>query len=140
MILAIDFGLRNVGFAISDPTNKFAIPVRPLVLNYNDRFDVITIFTKIYDRILEYKPGKVIIGYPKHRSPKNKSIRLLIFELQNFLKAKGISCILWDETLTSRIQEVSSNITKNYKKYTSTDSQAARIIAQEYLDFINSNK
>ncbi|MDE7088151.1 MAG: Holliday junction resolvase RuvX, partial [Malacoplasma sp.] len=57
-ILAIDFGTKIVGIAISDENRKFALPYCELSNN-------ILIFEKIIEIIKEEKIIEVVIGFPK---------------------------------------------------------------------------
>jgi len=127
-VLAIDYGKRRVGFAISDPSGKVAFPLETLDLKKED------IFSRI-GKIYSEKPfRKVVLG-----KPPRKELLFDVYFLACFLKVKYKSeVIFWDEEYTSKEAEemlkgMGIRIDKKNKHL--IDSLSAYIILREYLGY-----
>lgn len=133
MILSLDFGTKKVGIAISDEDEKYALPLKTIFFSKSEKENKHIIFEKIYKEIECYSPRIVILGFPSITRKKHK-VLYLIKKLKRFLELKNLNVVLWNESMTT--QQAKLNIgTKNKRKI---DSESARIIAQEYLDYLNS--
>ena len=131
-ILAIDYGTKRVGLALTDPLLTFAYPFKTLLNDKN--------MWKQFNSIMEEKGiDKIILGYPVREDGKES---ILIPEINKFKeklkKLFKIDIILWDEVYTSRIAEKRINDTRKKKKDRRDkgliDRNAAAIMLQEYLD------
>ncbi|HED06938.1 MAG TPA: Holliday junction resolvase RuvX [Ignavibacteria bacterium] len=131
-ILAVDYGTKRVGLALTDPLLTFAYPFKTLINNKN--------FWKQLKEIMDEKGvTKIILGYPVREDGKES---ILIPEINKFKeklkKMFNIDIILWDEIYTSRIAEKRIIETRTKKKDRRDkgliDSNAAAIMLQEYLD------
>lgn len=131
-ILAIDYGRKRIGLALSDPLQMFATPFKTIL---NDS----QLFTELKKIILEQEVEKIILGFPDHDKGGSTSI---VKDLERFkstlIKVTGLEIIFWDETFTSSIAKdrVLSSVNKKSKRRDKglIDSNAAAIILQEYLD------
>ena len=133
VILAIDYGLKRVGLAISDPNRSFAFPCDVIE---NKNFDYLT--SKIHDLILERDVELILIGVPYNmnstliKNEMEKNIEHFIKELQKIIK---IPIKAVDERLSSfaaeeKLREAGVSAKKS-KKY--VDSEAARLLLEEFL-------
>lgn len=57
-ILAIDYGKKRIGIAVSDPLNLFAIPL--VTLSNDNKF-----FNELGKIISEKNVGKIVLGFPE---------------------------------------------------------------------------
>ena len=135
-ILAIDYGEKRIGFAISDPLKIFAIP---LVTLENDS----ALLNKIKKLFEEYNFTEIIIGYPlKEDGSKTKltdDVEKFKIEIENqfkipvqFVDERYSSAIAWEHIKTS----VSSK--KKRKDKSLIDRKAAAVILEDYLKTIGS--
>ena len=130
-ILAIDYGRRRIGLAISDELALTASPL-PVMQRKNRRDD----FRRLQKLLGEYQVGLVLVGKPVHLSGRQSE---MAEEASRFAKrlAKdlGVKVDLLDERLTSWEAEQISKATRGSKnKKQHLDSTAAAILLREYLD------
>lgn len=130
-ILSIDFGLKRIGLALSDPLKIFAYPYKTLK---ND-----TLFFNELKKIINAQGiSKILIGYPDSENISNNEVKKKILALKEQVEKLQIDAILWDESYTSEIarQKVLESVTKKSKRRDKglVDSNSAAIILQEYLD------
>lgn len=131
-IMAIDFGLKRIGIALSDPLRIFAYPFATL---NNDQ----SLFKELEKVIKEKKVSKIILGIP---SGSNASTITLKSKLEQFKENIGkkfkIEVISWNEDFTSSIAKdrVLESVTKKSKRKDKSllDRNSAAIILQEFLD------
>lgn len=126
-IISIDFGLKRVGLAEAD---SIAFPLEAITYNeYTKLLELLTSLIKAnsYEKILIGLP----LGYDEKETEMSKKVRLFSEDLEESL-GEGYEIIFWNEVLTS---ELAKQNLQGMKK--SIDSESARIILQEYLDFQN---
>lgn len=131
-VLAIDYGIKRIGLALSDPLQLIASPFKTIP---NDT----QLFSELKKIIEEQSVEKIILGFPEHDKGTSTSI---VKELEKFKadleKQTGLQIIFWDETFTSSIAKdrVLLSVNKKSKRRDKglIDSNAAAIILQEYLD------
>lgn len=130
--LAIDFGLRRIGLALTDPLKLFAYP-----------FDTINNDNKLWEnlkRIIKEKNiVKIILGNPLKESGEESAMSLKVMDFKNHLEKKfNIQIILWDERYTSSLakESILESVTKKKKRRDKglVDRNAAAIMLKEYLE------
>jgi putative holliday junction resolvase len=131
-ILGIDFGLKRIGLALTDPLLTFSYPYTT-ILNDNSLWD------NLKSIIAEKKVSKIILGFPPKNNRPDKDITKYVLEFKNKLSTKfGLEVILWDESYTSEMAKqiiVKSVVKKSKRKDKGLiDQNSAAIILQEYLD------
>lgn len=132
--MGIDFGLKRIGIAISDPLFTFAYPL--ITLN-NDKHLV----SNLSDIIKAKNITKIILGIPSDENISRTSIVSEIKKFKQQLISKfEIEIIEWDETFTSVMaqQKIRESVSKKSKRMEKglLDMNAANIILQEYLDSV----
>jgi putative holliday junction resolvase len=130
-ILAIDFGTKRVGVAISDPFCLF--PSITLTIP-NDK----NILTKLLKMIDDKNVGKIILGYPENDNEKTSKLTEEILKFNVELEKKSnLHAELWDENLTSQMatSRIINTVSKKSKRRDKAliDAQSAAIILEEYL-------
>jgi putative holliday junction resolvase len=130
--LGIDFGLKRIGIAVSDPLHTFAYSLTTL---QNDS----TLLKKLSDIVHSKNIKIIVLGVPSDEKTSGTSI---VNEVKKFkdqlIKEFNLDVIEWDETFTSvmakdRIIE-SVNKKKKRKNKELIDMNSASIILQEYID------
>lgn len=131
-IVALDYGSKRVGVAISDPENKIAFALTTisteLVLKY------------IIDLVAAEKTSLVVIGFPVNLDGSLNDISHEINVFINKLNQKIPEIIIekYDERFTSVIAKktiLNSGIGKQKRQNKSlVDKVSATIILQSYLD------
>jgi len=130
-ILAIDFGTKRIGLAVTDPLNIFAYP---LVTLQND--------SKFFDRLIkitdEYNVVKIILGYPVKESGEESSGTQLVLKFKEEIEKKiNLPVELIDERYSSSIakerilQSVASK--KKRRDKSLLDKNSAAVILEDYL-------
>ena len=131
-LLAIDFGKKRIGIAVTDPLNLFAYP---LITILND--------TKIWNNlskiISEYNVVKLIIGYPiKENGDESVSSREVLKFKEELGKKSNLPIVLIDERYSSEIarQRIISSVPSRKKRRDKSllDKNAAAVILEDYLN------
>ncbi|MEP7234607.1 MAG: Holliday junction resolvase RuvX, partial [Ignavibacteriota bacterium] len=134
-VLALDYGSKRVGLALSDEIRMLARPIGFLENSNRLQKEILALIEK--ENI-----GCVIIGLPRTLSGTDsdftKTVRSFAEKLFTKLDSKNIEHHFHDERLTSvmaqaNIAEQGWSKSKREEKYR-TDEEAARIVLQEWLD------
>ena len=131
-ILALDYGAKRIGIALSDPLMTFAYP-HITIKNDNKTWNEL-------DKLIKGKNViKIILGYPFREDGRSSTLSPTITKFkENLEKRYKIEVILWDERYTSSIATEMMIISNNKKSRRRDkgiiDRNAAAIILQEYLN------
>jgi putative pre-16S rRNA nuclease len=134
-ILAIDYGTKNVGIAISDDTCKMAFPLETVASKNS--------IERIVEIIQEKKITQLIVGLPVNM---DGSLGKKARESHEFGKklerTTGIIPEYIDETLTTfdAEHEMKEHHVKRKKRKELVDQLAAQRMLQEFLDSRNSKR
>ncbi len=131
-ILALDFGLRRVGGAISDPLREFASPLE-VYERRNDELDA-----RHYRALVrEHDIATIVVGLPVHTSGREGELALLARRWGAWLASvTGLPVAYVDERYTSIEADnlmIESGL-KRQKRKALRDKLAAQILLQGYLD------
>jgi putative Holliday junction resolvase len=131
-VLAIDYGTKRIGVAVSDPDGIFALALRPIQADSPDRA-----LEAIADRIQQERPDRVVVGLPLRMDGTEgeavERVRALVAELAARVEPP---IDLFDERLTSaeargRLRGVGLS---RRRKRAAVNTVSAQIILQSYLD------
>jgi putative holliday junction resolvase len=130
-ILAIDYGARRMGLAVSDPLGITAQGLETLERK-NKRSD----FARLERTVREFNVGEIVLGYPLRMSGEEGAQAQKVSQFAEALRETlQIPVHLWDERLTSaeanrllREAEVSTR-----KRAQAVDRMAAVLILQSFL-------
>ena len=139
-IMGIDFGMKRIGIALSDPLKMFAIAHKTILNNSST-------FLELEKIVKEKNVTKFILGIPNEERQKKDSKTSVINDVKKFKdsleKKFGFEVELWDETYTSVIaqQRILESVNKKVKRQNKDllDMYSAAIILQEYLDSVKRN-
>ena len=131
-IMAIDYGAKRIGLALTDPLFTFAYPFKTLLKDSNFWQEL----TKI---INEQNVIKIILGYPLKENGEPSSITKEVLKFKKQLEDKfSLEVLLRDERYTSSIAQeiIIKSVTKKSKRREKglLDKGSAAIILQDYLD------
>lgn len=130
-LLAIDYGARRVGLALSDPLKMIASPYRTIINKNN------TILIEEIERIIAAKDVELtIIGLPLGMAGQKTEQTKKVEEFVDKLTDRGIIIKYEDERWSSVAAKRSmkeQNIKSGYNKGL-VDQTAAAIFLQQYLD------
>lgn len=134
-IMSIDFGLKRIGIALSDPFKKFALP-------YTTVLNDVKVFENLKKIIEEKSIEKIVLGLPEDFPNSANSVFKEVMKFKSELEKRfGLEIILWNETHTSKIAEKriieSVKSKKKRRDKALIDMHAAAIILSEYLDSQN---
>jgi len=130
-LLAIDYGERRIGIALSDPVQIIAFPYIIIDTKKTPLF-----FSKIAEIVNEQDIEKVIIGIPLDINGKEteKSIQIRNFakELKQYI---DLPIIFWDESYTTQEATKILHLKKKSLKKNKyrLDMIAASLILKDYL-------
>lgn len=132
-ILAIDFGARRVGIAISDTMRVIGQPLTTII-----RDDGVKWWRELLDIVIDKEVGEIVVGYPLTLkgtvSAQTKTVQEFIDELKERV---DVPVMKYDERLTSvaakRVLHEKGVKTGHNKG--AVDRTAAAILLQDYLGF-----
>lgn len=130
-ILAIDFGEKRIGIAITDPLNLFAYPLT--TINNDSGF-----MNNLKALLDQYKVVKILIGNPVKEDGGEARIFNQIINLKNEIETKfNIPIELVDERYSSEIarQRIIESVKSKKKRRDKSlvDKNAAAVILEDYL-------
>ena len=126
-ILAIDYGRKRIGLALSDEDEFIAFTINPVSAE-----NFTKLFQLLLKRIKESNPSTLLVGYPLGIDLKPTQMSIEVDQFIEKLKENfNFPIEKWNEVGTSKLAQ--KNIKNSRNK--SIDSESARIILQEYLDF-----
>ena len=138
--LAIDYGQKRVGIAVSDENKKYSFARDHIE---NDK----SLREKLLSVIKEENISKIIIGYPlnfkSEKTIQTQKIEEFKDSLEKFLASRSLKTeiIFFDERFTSKLAESSilnSGLNKKKRQEKGrVDSISAQIILQDYIDKTN---
>lgn len=137
-ILAIDYGTKRIGLALSDPLMIFAYPYKTIP---NDN----TFWRSLSEIIREQNVIKIILGHPLKESGEENYFHKQWLEFKNKIeKDFELEVILWDERYTSSIakEQILQSVTKKSKRRDKSllDMNSAAIMLQEFLQEYKRNQ
>jgi putative Holliday junction resolvase len=131
-ILAIDYGTRRIGLALSDPTGTLARPLPFLPAQADAK-----LAREIATLAVAEKAGLILLGLPRHMdgSIGEAAARVEAFAVQ-LRKASPVPLQLVDERLSTvqasrQLQEAGQDSRRQRSRI---DSEAAAVLLQGYLD------
>lgn len=131
-ILAVDYGRRRIGLAISDPLGITTHPLRPL-----EAPALTAKIQGIAGLCRKRGVGRIVVGLPRNMdgSVGRMGEEALAFG-RSLEEATGLPVETWDERLTSREAEraLRSRGLSPRKRKARVDTVAAQILLQAYLD------
>lgn len=135
-ILAIDYGLKRVGLALTDPLLTFAYPYKTLI--NNERF-----LSELENLIYEKEVTTILLGIPLDMGQKNVDIRKAILTFKATIEKRfGLPVILRDESYSSELAKkrvLESTPKKSARRNKGLiDKNAAALLLEEYLEEISS--
>ena len=133
-ILAIDYGLKRIGIAVTDPLKIIAQPLT--TVNNSDIFDFLNKY------LTTESVECLVLGKPMHLDGNDTDATPLVqaFKLELEKRFPSMPIVMIDEGLTSRMAK-QSLIDAGYKKQQRqnkklVDTVAAALILQTYLETI----
>lgn len=136
-ILAIDYGTRRMGLAVSDPLGITAQGLETLERK-NKRAD----FGRLERTIREYQVREIVLGNPLRMSGEESTLSQKVAEFAEELRRRfQLPVHLWDERLTSAeanrlLREAELSIKKRAQ---AVDRMAAVLILQSFMQARNIN-
>lgn len=129
-ILAIDYGLKRIGLAITDERNVIALPLTTVLSGKSHKESI----ANIKRATAAYAIGSIVIGLPLLPNGKegemSEKVRSFAKTLQEFFPA---SIHFFDERFTSSKAHRSFEGMNRKKRTKLLDSTAALILLQDYL-------
>ena len=131
-ILAVDFGTKNIGLAISDPTGTIANSLSTIT-HRSYREDAASILG-----IAEMKQvNQILVGQSFDEAGKPTYTGRMSLRLASAIKSETkIPILLWDESFSTQDARKARILmrTSRAKRTGHLDSQAAVVLLQSYLD------
>jgi len=130
-VLGIDFGMKRIGLARSDPMKIIASPLKTVLAAKTLEATADLIVKECGD------VETIVLGLPLLLSGKDSETTTTVRKFASILEEKsGLPLILWDERLTSKQVEkllIEGNVSRK-KRTQYVDTMSATLILQNYLD------
>lgn len=130
-VLAIDFGMKRIGLARSDPMKLIASPLKTILAAKTLEATADLILKECAEIEL------IVLGLPLLLSGKDSDTTKTVRKFAEILEKKSdLPLILWDERLTSKqIEKLLMEDKMSRKKRTAhVDTLSATLILQNYLE------
>ncbi len=132
-VLAIDYGEKRIGFAVSD-----ALGMTAQGLETYERRDIDTDINHISGLLCRYAPCTLLMGLPKNMNGTLGPAAQKVLDFAGILKERlNVDSEFWDERLSTAFVEralLEADISRK-KRRKVIDKLAAVTILQGYLDF-----
>lgn len=137
-IMALDFGSKTVGVAVSDPLLLTAQGVE--IIRRKEENKLRKTLARIEELIVEYGVTKIVLGLPLNMDDtKGERAELSLQFKESLERRTGLGVTMWDERLTTveadDIMNEAGIKGKDRKEY--VDMIAAQIILEDYMRSIN---
>ncbi len=131
-ILAIDYGKKRIGIAVSDPLNMFAIAL--VTLENKSK-----VFDEIGSIIKSYKIATLVLGLPVRESGERTEMTTIVEKFKEDLEHKfKLPVVLTDERYSSIIalERIRASVPSRKKRRDKSliDKNAACVILEDYLN------
>ena len=135
-LIAIDFGTKKSGIAISDPLKIIAQPLKTIFYKELNFSFITEEIKKIID---EYKPiEKIILGITTNLDNSISNTGKIILKFYDFLQKElpNITIVLFDEKYsTKKSKEIMTEMKLSIKqKKERKDALAAQKVLEDYMD------
>lgn len=134
-ILAVDFGLKRTGLAITDELNMFAFGL--------DTVESQKLMEELKKLVNKEKVETIVLGLPKRLNEQDAHVTQNVHLLKEAIESEipTVSVELYDERLTSKMASQSMHIAGATRKQKRTkelvDKVSATIILQSYLESLS---
>jgi len=134
-ILAIDYGEKNFGLAISDSKGIIASPLEVISITKNR--DIQTVIKEIVQIAEDNRAKRILVGKPQLFTDEQKKTKE---KIENFIKrlkkATDIEILTWDESFsTTNAQNMLTSLGQNSRSSRGKiDKIAATVFLQEFLN------
>lgn len=140
-LLGIDYGDKNIGIAVSDPTGTIASAVE--VIRREDPRAVKKPIARIVELVREYNADTIVLGYPKNMdNTEGFRCEKTIEFCERLKKSVNIPVVMTDERLSTVRAErtlLEADLSRQ-KRREVIDKMAAQFILQGYLDRLGNEK
>lgn len=138
-ILALDYGDKTIGVAVSDPLGIMPLGVETI---RRDRETALRgSIRRLTELIDEYSPvGAIVLGLPKNmnNTQGERAIKTIEFKDKLVNRFADIPIVLWDERLST--VGARRTLSGNVKEKDVIDEMAATFILQGYMDYLKNNE
>lgn len=133
-IMAIDYGEKRVGIAVTDPLRLFAYPLT--TLKNDDHF-----IANLKKLLEEYVCERIVLGYPLKESGEHSSSTELVLKFkEELIGITSLPIELVDERYSSSVaqQRIIESVKSRKKRRDKSlvDQNAASVILEDYLNSI----
>ncbi len=132
-ILGVDYGLKRIGIATGETDVKMAFAREAISAHGTPAKDAKTVSEYARKELCQM----IVVGLPLHLSGGDSKQAKITKEFGNELEKTGMKISYWDERYTTSQAEQNLEYMNKDKRKKFADSEAARIILQEFLDNYN---
>lgn len=137
-ILAVDYGIKKIGLAISDNKGTVAQPLTTIKISPKTTKEIA--IKQIQEIIQEYRIKTILLGYPQAFIEKHEETQRIINNFEKLLKTYiEIPILKYDESFsTSNAKDMLTSTGQHFK---STKEKIDSVAAATFLEeFLNSKK
>jgi putative Holliday junction resolvase len=128
-ILAVDYGTRRLGIAVSDSEQKYAMPVVAVEEPLRRRAAAVAHLAS------ERDVQRIVVGRPRRQGGEDSDLWPEIEQFGRALAQRGFEVVYEDEAFTSTEADARLNsVGSGRRPRGRTDAVAASVILQQYLD------
>jgi putative Holliday junction resolvase len=126
-LLAVDWGEKRIGLAITDPTRTIAQPLATLTRRAGRRFPM----RQLRPYVEEYRPVAIVVGLPLTAAGGEGPAAAAAREVAALMAEKtGLPVVLHDERMTTARAAEADDVGGEVDR----DQRAASVLLQSYLE------
>jgi len=130
VLIGLDYGLRRIGIAVSDPEGRIALPVGVHVEGRDG-----SILSLLRNLIQDREATGIVLGLPLRASGAEGDIAARVRRFAGRLEAElAVPVVLVDERYSSQAAEKAIGLRGRPARRGEVDDVAAQIILQDHLD------
>lgn len=137
-MVALDYGRRRIGVAVSDPTGTIASPAGVIELERRQARGPVAPPRALLELLDDIRPSRVVVGIPLEMDGSAGEMAKEVRAFASTLAARtGVEIVEWDERLTSARAEreiAALGLRKSRRREKGrTDEMAATLMLTDYL-------
>ena len=131
--MALDYGAKTVGVAISDPLGLTAQPIE--IIRRDSEESIKKSVARIKELVKLHNIGVIVLGYPKNlnNTEGERCRKTIEFKERLERNIKKVEIILWDERLSTKGALVGFDELSRKEKYDVVDKMAATLMLQGFM-------
>ena len=131
--MALDYGAKTIGVAISDPLGITAQPIE--IIRRDNEESIKKSIARIKELVKLHNIGVIVLGYPKNlnNTEGERCRKTIEFKERLERNIKKVEIVLWDERLSTKGALMGLDELSRKEKHDVIDKMAATLMLQGFM-------